>query len=203
MPKIHIQGEPIPRIVSAEDAERISRLKNDPNHKGMIRIGQDEIQKGKIKQISFSNEAKPGGYDLNNPAEKATIVAFEKELEKLKNAELSGPIEFYGKFFSSKCPEIVINDILGGVHWTIVQYALRRGFISRDKNGNWAIVSHSLDPKEPAISEYLEFAQKLKALKDLSGRRNFVAAQNLKLQDRAIEEFANQTEMPETGVLPF
>lgn len=175
MPKVFIRGEHQPIEVNKEDAERILEQKNDPKYRGMIDIGLRKVQKGQIKEVSFAASGGGRAYNLADPDVHKKILEFERMIESLKTE--TQPLrerEYYG-YLIPKHPGYVINEILGGVHWTTVEYAINRGYIIRKEGQNkayWSIGNKGTS-RNVDISEYMDFKNKLKALDELRERRNY------------------------------
>jgi hypothetical protein len=182
MPKIYIKGETQPIRVSEEDANRILEQKNDLKYKGMIAIDGRQISKGNIKEISFSDDAPSGKLDLDIATNLAMIRAFEKWMEdirqesELEKRPLAHPLSFYGSPLpdQQKFPGIVMNELLGGVHWTLVRWAIENNVIRRREGAGvrWAIVGHG-SGENLDMSAYHELKRKLEGLLELRGRRSF------------------------------
>lgn len=211
MPKIYIKGENTPIIVSQEEADRILEQKNDLKYKGMINVGIREIAKGNIKEISYTDERNTGKYDLNNPADRQTVREFEVWLEELKGKyQPVNPIEFYGHPLKdqSKYPGIVLNELLGGVHWTLVRWALDNQVISRrdGQHVSWAIVSHGGGDRIDT-APYNELKRKMDGLTELKSRRRYAEGKELeehaKIVEESREQFATQTTIQTDDDLPF
>lgn len=194
MPKIYITGESQAITVSEDEANAILEQKNDPKYKGMITIQNRQVAKGRIKEVSFGNE-NTSLYNLNEPGSRQIILAFEKMLEGLKDgARLDNPIEYYGTPYQDG---IVINELLGNVHWTVVQYAIENNIINRTERAGivyWTIRDHSPDRDRHDTGPYDEFYTKLKALDNLRDRRAYAKRQE--------EQAAAQTAEKETKVDP-
>lgn len=209
MPKIYIRGEKEPTIVSHEEATRILDQKNDPSHKASISVGLRELSKGQIKEVSFTDEATIKKYNLDNPADRETIRQFEVMLDQLKieTPQLKS-IEYYGHpFKNERYIGWVTNELLGGVHWTIVEYALKNNLIARLKSGAWAVVAFGVEPEYDFVL-YDDFRAKLNALGDLRGRREYAQSNQVTSQNQIVsqerEHLQESMKMPEEPMdLPF
>lgn len=117
-------------------------------------------------------------YDLNVNEDRDVIKDLEKEIEGAMDFELKEDLIFYGKPIKvipafNKKPEIklssgyVKNEILGLVHWSLVEYCLKNNIIKRKEIGNkviWEIV----------YPDYKQYEDKRNALNELKGRREFM-----------------------------
>ena len=202
MAKIFLQGQNDPVTVSEDEARAVLELKNDAKHKGMIQIGNMQVSKGKVGKIVFGDKTEGGGYNLSDPQDKAKILEFELMLDGLREQKSPEPIEFYGRLLNDqqKFPGLVTNSLLGGVHWTVVKYALDNEMIRRGTKPyvHWAILDHGTE-RRVDISLFIDFDAKLRALGDLQARRNYaqkMSAQELeKLADKR-EDLLESTAMP-------
>lgn len=105
------------------------------------------------------------------------VKAFEKELEDYKNSvSLDCPINFYGQLVSWCAAEnrelsqeeaerrgLVINEYIGGCHWSVVSYCLANKIISE---------------KGIILKNWTEFNRKWRALKELKEARVFANKMN-------------------------
>ena len=185
MPKIYIQGESAPIIVSREDAERIREEKNSPTHRGMIRIGTRDVQKGKIKEIRHEDDRVAKAYDLDNPMDRDTIREFEKIIDAA--GDPPKPLEWYGdphEEFVKLHPQhdirkgFVFNPLMGLIHWSIVQWGLDHAAIARQSNGVWTIVAALRGGEKLDMTNYDEYRNKSEALAALFGRRSYAEHAN-------------------------
>ena len=180
MPKIYLRGEKEPVVVSKEDADRILEQKNDASFKGMIDVGPHRVSKGVVKEILYSDENESKRFNLDIPADRQMIRDFETFLEKLKTEIQSDqPIEYYGSpITSDKYPGYVVNELLGGVHWTAVEYALQNKIVSRNTGPytSWAIYT----------GPWEEFRAKIDTLTELRGRRQYAERQEREGQVQTI-----------------
>ena len=112
------------------------------------------------------------------------IKVFEKELEEHRCiAALSGrELSYYGIPFSDFTPKekigkfvgLVKNEILGGVHWSVVDYCFKKGVLGKDKVGMWYVIAEVLEKRQNGAcvtKAYDEFMRKWSGLKDLKNRR--------------------------------
>lgn len=207
MAKIYLQGQTEPISVSEEEARDILELKNDSKNKGVIQIGNVAVSKGKVGKIVFGDGLKDKRFNLNDPQDKAKILEFEMILDSLKDSmQMSHPIEYYGSPLNQdKLPGMVLNQMLGGVHWTAVQYALDNQLIGRRGTDlvYWSILTPTRNFNDPGISpdlsEFCEFEAKLKALADLKSRRSYAQkmnTQSLESLDNLKESLMESTAMP-------
>jgi len=108
------------------------------------------------------------------------IKEFEKELENYKNnLILPKELSFYGNPFlnQEKFNGYVANDILGGVHWSIIHYCLKNQIIGKSKAGNWFVVAEFIPSfyvqsgtetaKTKAFEDFMFKWRALKKLKDM------------------------------------
>jgi hypothetical protein len=193
MPKIYIKGEPQPTIVSQEVAERALQQKNDPKYKEMIDINKRRVAKTSIKEISFEDSQGPKTYNLSVQSDREEIKVFEKMLEDLKEkASLINPIEYYGSpLTTEKFKGCVLNDLLGGVHWTTVAYAIREKMIERKivcERVYWSIVNDSIEEDHPNIERFKEFEKKLKALAELRSKRVYAEKKSFEGHQKVVQE---------------
>lgn len=174
--------------VSVDEAERIEREWMTGEKK--IRINDETtVKNGDIKEVQ-KTAAAAKTYDLKNELDREEVKKFERFLEDLKGEiQKLQPIEYYG-YPMKKLDGWVLNQLLGGVHWTVVAYALRERIISRRDVGGmiyWAIVNQSPFDRSTDISPYLELRAKLQALSDLRSRRQYA-------QDKENEGLAAQVD---------
>lgn len=203
MPKIFLSGETQPVIVSQADAERILDEKNDPKHKGMIRVGIHTVNKGRIREIAFTNESGSKRYNLDVQADKKVIIEFESFCRELQAAALSErPLAHYGSPLNQETfPGYVLNELLGGVHWSLVEWALKESIIARREKPylSWAIVNRG-SVQIVDMSPYDDLRAKLDALSNLEGRRKYAKRKDLEAQaamvDEGIESLKESTAMP-------
>ncbi len=105
------------------------------------------------------------------------IKEFERELGNYQlTAEIENPLEFYGQPFDQfKFNGYVINDILGGVHWSVVDYCLKNKIIGRHRDGSWFVVAEIYEKGKQdgqcITKAYNEFMEKWRGLENLKGRR--------------------------------
>lgn len=159
--------------VSASEAERIEQ---EWSHKAeFIKINdQVTVKNREIKRVEKSKRAAKTRYDLGDPDDKKAIVEFEKFYEGLRTtSQTENPLDYYGPLLKDQVafPGYVLNELLGGVHWSLVDWALRKGIMSRREKPylNWAIVSS----ESGDTGLYDELRAKIDAFMELEGRRQF------------------------------
>ncbi len=130
------------------------------------------------------------------------VKRFEKELEDYReqnSQSLMGDkwkLSFYGHPLpdQSKFSGWVMNELLGGVHWSVVKYCLEKGVIRRSKNGIFSFIIIFTNEKKGEIDQYCAYKQfipKWLALRDLKIRRNHAQEQE---RERAREYDELKTE---------
>ncbi len=104
------------------------------------------------------------------------VKEFERELEGYESQHLTNELRFYGEPLNEeKFPGVVMNEILGGVHWSVVAYALEKGAIGKGPKG-WFVNAEILEKRQGGRCEtkvYNYFMFKYKALQNLRERRRF------------------------------
>ena len=196
--------------VQREDADRIESewLSGEK----MIRITDElTVRRGEIKGVDRGKSGQKKKYDLSDSTDKGAILEFEKLIEGLKGTTMSANTsEFYGHPLE-KYEGLVVNELLGAVHWTVVHYALKENIIRR-KDGPttyWSVVAE-VSGKNLDTSKYVEFRGKLDALHELNGRRSYAQSKDLEEKSQIVEQqihaLAEGTSLPNNSVdddLPF
>lgn len=189
MPKIVISGDPKPEFVNHEEGNRIYQAWNDykmgAGKNIPVEVNGRNILVGRIKEIILGSEPSKQQFDLKNQDDKSVILEFERTLKaEQESAVLEKPIEYYGSphedfvkrhsEFKVK-PGYVFNEILGLVHWSTVEYAIKTFAIGRKQAGYgvfWVIIDNGTrDHSDCRI--YEDFRAKLRALQDLQSRRTY------------------------------
>lgn len=213
MSKIYLSGNRVFDVPKIE-AERIEQ---EWSHKAeFIKINDNVTVKNReIKRIEKQGGGARPAYDLNNPADKRAILDFERFCEDLKaNASLVNLLDYYGYPIKNqeKFPGCVNNEILGAVHWSLVQWALDEKIISRRENMgvNWAIlasISGYGEHQEMDVGRYADLDSKLKAIDKLQDRRIYAQKKEQESLNLIAEKesFAKSTQMSKAEVeeLPF
>lgn len=107
------------------------------------------------------------------------IKEFERELEDYKqSATLDKDLSFYG--YPIKDQEqfngYVCNDILGGVHWSVIDYCRKNKILGRYKDGRWFIMAEVYEKwggGKCATTAYNYFLERWCGLKNLKERRRY------------------------------
>lgn len=199
MPKIVIKGETHPIMVSQDDANRILEQKNDLKYKGMISIGGRQIAKGNIKEISFMENMPNGKLNIDNLTDRETIKDFERWTTEIQgNYQLECDLDYYGfPLEQEKFPGVVLNDILGGVHWTLVRWAMDSKIISRkgEKTVSWGIVASGFG-NTLMMDAYRALRRNLDGLTELRGRRRYAETKEMesRVEEPVEEEIKEKTE---------
>lgn len=105
------------------------------------------------------------------------IKIFEKELENYRlTAELDNSLEFYGRPLKNQeeFEGYVVNDILGGVHWSLVDYCWKNKIIVKNRQKKWCVAADYVERqfngggicKTKAYNEFIEKWQGLEKLKE-------------------------------------
>mgnify|MGYP001572269446 CR=1 FL=1 len=178
MPKLYIKGILNPFIISNSDAEQLEKAANSRATSITLDCGLIKIDA--IKTVIYDHEVNfedknPGEYDLEDPMKRRIIIDFEKTLDSYQPARVK-EIEEYGQPFRNfkhlqdkpteklRWQDYVKNDVLGGVKWNWVAYAMDKGFVAHNK-GLWALGDI------PGLNDFLF---KLRAIKELQGRRAYM-----------------------------
>mgnify|MGYP001558605055 CR=1 FL=1 len=115
------------------------------------------------------------------------VREFERELEDWKlSAVMSNPLEYYGRPLKDqeKFNGFVISEVIGGVHWSVVDYAQKNHCIGKRKNG-WVVITEGREPIGDkgemwfVTRAYDAFIRKWKALDDLKNKRAYAEKQGL------------------------
>lgn len=168
MAKIYIKGENQPQTVPREEAERILEEKNDVAHKGTIRVGTREITKGQIKEIRFDE-------DIQKTFSAEQVKDFERQFKAMEEMARAYPIHYYGNPLrdQEKFPGMVINPVLGAVHWSIVQHALESKAISKFSEGRWQICGLVDDSGNIHTEKYDNLVARIAAVRTLGLKREY------------------------------
>ena len=116
------------------------------------------------------------------------IKAFERELEAHSQIITSKDLSYYGEPLKNqiKFNGYVNNEILGGCHWSVIDYCEKNKILAKYKTGRWYVVAEVLEKKAGGRCETLAynlFIKKWHGLKDLKHRRLYAQ----KMEDEAIE----------------
>jgi len=109
------------------------------------------------------------------------IKEFEKELERYKlSVVLENPLDYFGVPLRNqdKFPGFINNQILGGVHWSVVNYCLENKIIGKNRFGSWFVAAEVYERKPGGRCEtnaYNRFIEKWRGLNDLKNRRLYAA----------------------------
>ena len=112
------------------------------------------------------------------------IQEFGQRLENWKlSAVMDCPLEYYGRPLNDqmKFNGFVINEIIGGVHWSVVDYAQKNNCIGKKNNG-WFVVAEVLEKWQNGIvttEAYTFFMRHLLALSNLKNKRSYAEKKNL------------------------
>jgi hypothetical protein len=113
---------------------------------------------------------------LDDPITRKEIVDFGKFLKSLESAMCPRSMDYYGyPLDQEKFPGYVLNELLNGVHWSVVDYAEKEKAI-RNTKGRWAIVSQEIGWSEKChaiLREWPKFSDleiNLKLLKQLNSQ---------------------------------
>ena len=156
-------------ILSNEEALGIQKIRNAGKEPKYYNIGALQIPSADIRTIVTDNREKDEqGYNLDNPEARDDIKKFEKMLDSYNTGKPTMPLEDYGKY---PIGEIVSNPILGNVPWWYVRAAFRMGYIGRVIHNGKKVWCGSHEKAQSG--EMGDFLSKLKALKDLRGRRQY------------------------------
>lgn len=180
MPKVIIRGERDPIVVTEEQANAILEKKNDPAFKGMVEVDGRQVSKSAIKEIRFTDDKPKGASDEE-------VRGWEASFRAMEDMARSYPIEHYGVPLKdqSRFPGIVLNPVLGGVHWSIVQHAMEQKMVRRHPEGSWSVCGFYNDHREAVTPAFDEFMRRLNAVRDLKHRREY--AQKINTESRNIE----------------
>lgn len=179
MAKVYIQGEKDPQFVTDAVARSLLADKQAAQNDAKVRsklvdVNGRHVPVAKIKFIDLSSEKQQTAkaYDLDDPMQRAIITQFEKQLEQQANRKRVESLDYYGTPAQKK--DWVMNGIFGPCHWSLVNWALELGVISRRlMNGKayWSIVAHQGSDDSLSAAAYEEFRKKLDGLDELKGRR--------------------------------
>ena len=93
------------------------------------------------KKIIDEEEKKVIRRTLADPSVRKEINEFSEFCFQIRKRPLDRKLEYYGYPLSQdKFPGYVINEIMGGVHFSLVRQAQDEGMITINDNGRWAIV---------------------------------------------------------------
>lgn len=189
MAKIHLTRGRI-MSVTPEECDRIEREWTAKTPK--IHIQNLVVKGGEIKSIERDMTGGKIEFDLSNEADKAEIREFEKVINLAKaEYRLKNPLEYYGiphEEFRSMHPEaperpgFVFHEILGLVHWSLVEYCLQAKVYGRRivrGSVSWFIVSNSIDNYITDFTVASAFEAKWRGLKKLNERRNYMQAKSV------------------------
>jgi len=91
------------------------------------------------KIFNEEQEEKKPPRSLNDPEVKKEVIEFGKFIKSIEKQKLDRDISYYGVPLNGKYDGYVVNDILGGVHWTAVKQAEKENMIIK-RGDLWAII---------------------------------------------------------------
>lgn len=109
------------------------------------------------------------------------IREFEQELENYKlSAKMFNELSYYGQPLKNQDRFLgyVNNSILGGVHWSVIDYCLKNSILRKNRFSNWFSVAEVYERMPGGRCEtnaYDRFIKKWRGLKDLRERRLYAS----------------------------
>lgn len=107
------------------------------------------------------------------------IKEFERELEDYKKSTmLNCSLDFYGRPLGNqeRFNGIVVNEILGGVHWSVIDFCLKNKIMGKYNNGKIFIVAETYEREKQCITKaYDDFIVKWRELEKLKEKRLYAA----------------------------
>ena len=144
----------------------------------LLRTSMIEIfDEAEAMQIARQQDGK---LDLNDPLQKAEVIAFEAKLQYQKSwvSQIHG-LEWYGYPLKARGEGWVINPLLGVAHWSTVAYAIKENAIRRKPNGSWSVLAETLESRiggKVETKAYDEIKRLVDGLNALESRRRFATA---------------------------